>query len=941
MASTPQAARGKRVPGATYRLQFNRGFTFRDAAALVEYLHELGITDCYASPLFKARAESTHGYDVCDFNQLNPNLGTREDFDRFTAALQSHGMGLVVDLVPNHMASDLSNGWWFDVLQNGRESRYASHFDIDWQPLKSDMHDKVMIPILEDHYATVLESGKLKLFFEEGAFLIAYYENKFPVTPKSYKSLLQELGDAVTEEKTLSRLAGNSGDNLSQQQSKLKKLHEKSALFRKGLTTFLEQFNGKAGSPGSFDRLHNLLQQQHYRLAHWKVGPEEINYRRFFDVNELVSVRMELPEVFQAAHQLIFKLVKDGTVTGLRIDHPDGLWNPQQYLERLRENAPLAYVVAEKILTREELLPPNWPVDGTTGYDFLNQVNGLFVQSGNETVFNDIYREFTGSSLDFHSMAYASKKRILEFSLASELNALTHRLKRVAISTRQGLDFTFRQLHAGLAEVIATFPVYRTYITETTHEPSAVEKEQIEAAIADAMARNPKMDHAILNFIKSLLLLRSPTDADDAGKKQSREFVMKFQQLTSPVMAKGLEDTTFYNFNRFVSLNEVGGSPEEFGTSVEKFHQYNLLKQEKWPHSMLSSSTHDTKRAEDVRARINVLSEIPDEWRSAVTRWSKLNADKKTMVNGSPAPHPNDEYLLYQTLVGAWLPEAEILDEQKDFQPRIQAYMYKALRESKAHTSWNDPNPAYENALKEFISKLLDNAPGNAFLKDFRPFQKRIAFFGQFNSLSQILLKMTAPGVPDIYQGTEMLDLSLVDPDNRRPVDFKSRHQLLNELKSRQQGGSGSNSSLKELLPEGNIGKAKLFTTYRTLNFRREHRELFEKGNYVPLTATELGREHVCSFARSHQNSWVITVVPRLVVLLNAGEEQLPLGREVWKNSWLFLPQLKPGEKLRNIFTNAIVTVEDRDGQSGAALGDVLADFPVALLTNVMDPSVV
>jgi (1->4)-alpha-D-glucan 1-alpha-D-glucosylmutase len=894
------AVEGKKIPCATYRLQFNRGFTFGDATALVDYLDELGVTDCYASPLFKARAESTHGYDVCDFNQFNPNLGGREDFDQLAAKLQKHGMGLIVDLVPNHMASDLSNDWWSDVLQNGHNSHFASYFDIDWQPLKSDLHDKVILPILEDHYAKVLENGKLRLAFENSAFVITYYDKKFPVTSRSYTSLLQELDSSPPEEKQ----------------------------------SLLQNFNGKAGSPESFDRLHHLLQEQHYRLAYWKVGPEEINYRRFFDVNELVSVRMELPDVFKAANQLIFQLIKDGAVTGLRIDHPDGLWNPEGYLRRLQEDCskPSLYIVAEKILTQDEPLPKDWPVDGTTGYDFLNRANGLFVHSENERIFDTIYRDFTGTSLDFAGMAYSSKKRILEFSLASELNALTHRLKRVAVGTRYGQDFTFRQLHASLAEVIASFPVYRTYITEKTREVSAIEKEHIEQAMAGAKARNPKMDQAVFEFIKNLLLLQSPADMNDITRQRSREFVMKFQQLTGPVMAKGVEDTAFYNFNRLISLNEVGGSPEEFGTSVGQFHQYNASKQEQWPHSMLSTSTHDTKRGEDARARINVLSEIPAEWRETLGRWSRLNQKRK--VDGRPAPDLNDEYLLYQTLVGAWPDEAKSLDGLISFRERVLAYMFKALRESKTHTSWNDPNTAYENAVKEFIIKLLDNSRSNPFLDDFKRFQQRVAFFGLFNSLAQILLKMTAPGVPDLYQGAELWDFSLVDPDNRRPIDFKSRRRLLMDLKDRLQKNSDVSTFLKQLLETSHTGEIKLFTTYCTLHFRRQHRDLFKNGSYVPLIATGKGREHICSFARIYENHGAITVVPRLVATLNEGAERSPMGMDVWKDTWLILPQAKPGGKLRNVFTNESITIKERNGEFGVALGDVLADFPVALLTN-------
>lgn len=923
---TQPHASTRHIPCATYRLQFNRNFTFHDATNLLDYLNELGITDCYASPLFKARPESNHGYDVCAFDQLNPNLGGSAGFNVFSAKLKQLHMGLIVDLVPNHMGVDLSNPWFTDVLQNGRQSPFASYFDIDWQPPHSDLHDKIILPILEDHYATVLEAGKLKLVYREGSFSIAYYDKQFPLSPESQKWVL------------------NKQENNAQNPESL-----------------VQTINGQVGRANSFDCLHALLQKQHYRLTFWKVGPEEINYRRFFDVNELISVRMELPEVFKASHQLIFDLLEKGQIAGLRIDHPDGLWDPAAYLRRLQEEAlhilvdhaepfdttqadqnrlthsklPL-YIVAEKILTGDEMLPDDWLVDGTTGYDFLNLVNGLFVDPGNAARMEHIYREIINGPTDFETMVYECKKNMLKFSMASELIALTHRLKRFAIATRYGLDFTFQELRSTLCEVISAFPVYRTYLNEYSTAPTPVEINQVTEAVETAKKRCPHLDDTILTFIKNSLLLRLPNDLDERGVKLGRTFSLRFQQLTSPVMAKGLEDTAFYKYNRLISLNEVGGSPENFGTGVDEFHKQNILRSERWPHSMLTTATHDTKRGEDVRARINVLSEIPNEWQTAVTRWKNLNANKKTNIHGHPAPYPNDEYLLYQTLIGAWPTDAKDPVEFKSFTERLLNYMFKAIREAKTYTSWNDPDKAYEEAMNKFILQLLDTQSHNPFLHDFTEFQSRISFHGMLNSLSQILLRMTAPGIPDLYQGAELWDLSMVDPDNRRPVDFASRRDRLSSLKVRHNhSGPDTGYFLRKLIEEYQSGEFKMFTIFRTLDFRRKHRALFEKGSYVPLVPKGGHGQHVCSFARILQNDSIVVVTPRLVTSLTKGKNQLPTGDTVWKDTWLPLIHTTPEQSFRDLFTNHVLTVDEREGEPGISMGKILTSFPVALLASM------
>ncbi len=649
----------KRITRATYRQQFNRDFTFRQANEILDYLRELGVSDVYASPLFQAAPESTHGYDTCCFGKINPNLGSAEEFDRFTGVLKERGFGLLLDLVPNHMSATLSNPWWFDVLQNGRESPYARFFDIDWRPANPALHDKVLLPVLEDRYWKVLESGKLKLICQDGKLFIAYHDRNFPVSLAT---------DAASEN--------------------------------------LDDFNGTPGDAHSFDKLDAVIQRQHYRLEYWKVGAEEINYRRFFDVTEMAALKMELPEVFNKTHQLVFEWLDQEKVTGLRIDHPDGLWDPKQYLQRLqRDNPP--YVIVEKILSGDERLPANWPADGTTGYDFLNRVNGLFLDEANASAFDKLYREFTGNDLDFAAIVYQSRIQVLERSFASELNSLAHRLKSIAAQTRSGRDFTFRELRDAIEELAASFPVYRTYITETSAEISEQDRNVIQHATKAARERTGvHAESAVFNFLERLLLMELATELDQGGLKAVREFAMKFQQLTGPAMAKGLEDTAFYRFNRLVSLNEVGGDPGRFGVSPADFHAANSATIAQWPHTMLATATHDTKRGEDLRARLNVLSEMPAEWREIVTRWSQLNRDKKIPAGKAQAPDANDEYLLYQTILGAWPGDLSGKDSLKAFRARIVEFMLKAVKEAKVRTSWTEPNAAYEKAVKDFIERV-------------------------------------------------------------------------------------------------------------------------------------------------------------------------------------------------------------------------------------------
>jgi len=885
----------KRIPCATYRLQFNRGFTFQQAEGILDYLGELGVTDIYASPLFEAGPQSTHGYDTCCFGKINPNLGSVADFERFTAALKKRGLGMLLDVVPNHMSATLSNPWWLDVLEKGRESAYAQFFDIDWQPNNPALRNKVLVPVLEDHYGKVLESGKLRLTFQDGKFLIAYHDRNFPVNRATIPA-----GAMADPAHTLSDLKGT------------------------------------PGNARSFDQLDVLIQRQHYRLAYWKVASEEINYRRFFDVTEMVALKMELPEVFHKTHELIFEWLAAGKITGLRIDHPDGLWDPKEYLQRLQKDAQ-AYVVVEKILSGGEQLPNDWKTEGTTGYDFLNRVNGLFVDGSNVSMFDRIYREFTGNNITFAGIVYDSRKQVLKHSFSSELNGLTHRLRDIAAGTRSGRDFTFSQLRRSIEEIIAGFPVYRTYVSETSTEISGTDREVIEKAFSDGRRRaGSEVDAEVFDFMERLLRLELVGGPDDAGLKSAREFVMKFQQLTGPAMAKGLEDTAFYRFNRLISLNEVGGEPGKFGVSLEEFHETNRAAAEHWPHTMLASATHDTKRGEDVRARINVLSEMPAEWRKAVARWSQLNRNKKTLVGNAPAPDANAEYLLYQTLVGAWPADAGDAENVKAFCARVVAFMLKAAKEAKVHTNWTEPNAVYEKALQDFVERVLADGGENSFAEDARRFARRVAFFGRFNSLGQTLLKITSPGVPDFYQGAELWDLSLVDPDNRRPVDYAMRGKMLSDLKAKFNAAQDEGVEFfSAILGNQENAAVKMFLIWRALKFRGTQRELFDCGDYAPVLAQGPKHEHVCAFTRDWKSRAIVVVVPRLIFGLTQGAELPPVGEDLWQETTLPLPRAQAGSLFRNVLTRETVAAFAVDGKAALKIGQVLKTFPVALLEKI------
>jgi (1->4)-alpha-D-glucan 1-alpha-D-glucosylmutase len=953
-------------PRATYRLQLNRDFTFAQATEIVPYLSELGISHCYISPCLRARPGSMHGYDIVDHNSLNPEIGSPEEFDHFVNTLHRHDMGLILDIVPNHMAvMGSDNAWWLDVLENGQSSPYASFFDIDWRPLKEELHGKVLVPVLHDHYGAVIESGELKLAFhqETGQFDIFYRGHRFPIGPREYPRILRPSADVlvaqlgaehpdVLEFQSLITAFGHLPGRHEVSNELLAERHRDKEIHKRRLAALCARtpampaaigdavaaINGTPTESASFEALHELIKAQTFRLANWRVAADDINYRRFFDTNDLAGLRTENEAVFEATHRLVLQFVSLGKVDGLRVDHPDGLYNPAQYFERLKasmaERTPgtspeSRYVVIEKILTGSERLPTEWPVSGTTGYDFANLVNGLFVDTAAAARFDRIYANFIGEKISYDDLAYHCRKLIIRVALASELNVLANQLAHIALSKRRTCDFTLNSLRDALSEIVASFPVYRTYITSAG--VSNHDEQYIRRAIASAKWRTPAVDTSVFDFIEAVLLTQIADGQDAAYRNHVTAFAMKFQQFTSPVMAKGLEDTAFYRYNRLISLNDVGGDLHRFGIGAPEFHAANQERLRDWPHTMLGTSTHDSKRSEDVRARINVLSEMPGAWRLRLRDWKRLNRDRRKIVNGQPAPAPNDEYLLYQTLLGVW--PSEPLGDENDwhvFRNRIENYMLKAMREAKQHTSWINRNEDYETAVSSFVRDLLTPGESNLFLHDFLPFQSRVARLGLWNSLSQTLLKLTVPGVPDVYQGNDLLDLSLVDPDNRRPVDYLRRHQILKTL--------AAAGSLDHSLASSSIAsvddRLKLFVTREALRVRKRCPELFRQGEYLPLAAHGAKSNHAIAFVRKLGAFSVLVVVPRLIATLVGENQGAPIGPDIWKDSYLQLPPCGCLPTYRKAFSGSLL--QTRIGEAGPqiSLGDALAEFPVGLYVS-------
>ena len=958
-----------RVPTATYRLQLNSSCTFANARRVVPYLAKLGISHCYVSPFLKARTGSPHGYDIVDHTTFNPEIGTEAEFKEFVSELHAHGMGLVLDFVPNHMSvATADNAWWMDVLEDGPSSPYAGFFDIDWMPLKPDLANKVLLPVLGDQFGRVLEDGQLTLTLEQGMFSIHYFDRRFPIAPRStapiFRHRLEQLKRVLgsddpnlIEYQSILTAIGHLPPRTETDQEKLTEGRREKEVIRRRLNTLLESspeirtfllenvrlFNGSHNDPRSFDLLDELLLDQAYRLAYWRVAADEINYRRFFDVNELAAICVENPAVFESAHQLVFRLMEDGLIDGLRIDHPDGLYDPLDYFIRLavaasekgttgtlqNQDLPEFYLVVEKILGRGEHLPAEWPVDGTTGYDFLNAVNGLFVDRSNAKTFDALYTRFTHESADFKALAHRCKKLIMDASMSSEVSVLGHELDRMSEHDRSSRDFTRRSLTEAIREVIACFPVYRTYIT--SEGVPERDRRYVELAVSRAKRLNPAVSDSVFDFVRDILLLKDEDHQSQQTRVAKQLFVSRFQQVTSPIMAKAVEDTAFYINNRLVSLNEVGGDPEKFGVAPAAFHQQNLDRLAHWPSALLATSTHDTKRSEDVRSRINVLSELPGEWRAQIFRWSRVNLRKKVDIDGERAPSRNDEYLLYQTLIGTWPVETPSPGQRADYIGRIQRYMLKALREAKVHTSWINPNLAYERAMNDFVAGILQEFSSRAFMSTFESFARRIAEIGIWNSLAQSLLKMTCPGVPDIYQGTELNDFSLVDPDNRRPVDFALRQQRLDSLEARLESSSGSRRELtNDLLEHRHDGTLKLYVIWQALKHRQAHPDLYANGTYVPMTSVGRRQENVCAFARVERDCSIIVVVPRLMSQLVQGNREVPTDGQAWEDTSLTSQTNFSNSRFKNVLTGSVV----QWNCSNLPLSTVLGTFPIALLSS-------
>jgi (1->4)-alpha-D-glucan 1-alpha-D-glucosylmutase len=943
-----------RIPITCYRLQFNNQFTFRDAQAILGYLQRLGVTDVYASPLLQSRRGSGHGYDVTDPTRIDSDLGSEEQFEAFQTDLHGRGMGLLLDIVPNHMAASHENPWWMDVLENGPGSPYAAFFDIDWHAPSRTLENKILLPVLGGFYGDVLQNQELRVLFEAGRFRLQYHESFFPLGPKSYRRVLKHRQDTFEASAGSSSLAFQeylgilSGLNsLSDRETltvdaagerrlqtealkeRLGQLHHQNPEFREFLTENIAQFNGKRGDIASFRLLDRVLSEQAYVLAYWQNVNEEINYRRFFTITDLVGVRVEDPAVFESVHAVIFRLVEKGAVDALRIDHIDGLRDPFGYLRRLqdrlsggpeKEKSEPLYVVVEKILLAEETLPTEWPVHGTTGYDYLNVANRLFVDPQGTDAIEKIYFRFLQRHPEYQDVLYRKKKLVMATLLGVEMRALGRQLGILAESDRYARDLPRTDLAAALVETTACFPIYRTYTRSVTLTREAIR--YIETALDAARARSPQIAAACFDFVRDVLLLRDGDHLFPDQREARLAFVMRWQQSTGPIVAKGQEDTVLYVFCPLISLNEVGGDPLPSSKAVPKFDAYIRNRRSAWPCAMNSTATHDTKRGEDVRARINVLSEIPAEWRRHLDLWSRQNARKKTRVGNQIAPDSVEEIFLYQTLLGAWPLDDK---ERPEFRKRMHNYTLKATREAMVHTRWTRPNLPHEHALVHFLDGLFRD---KKFLADFLPWQSKLAYYGMCNGLALTLLKIFSPGIPDIYQGCDLWDLRLVDPDNRRPVDYERRVKLLDRIEVQSQ--QSELEFCRELTRHWQDGAIKLYLLSKVLGFRREHGGLFADGEWLPLSAAGVRKDNVLAYARRYEKSWTIAVAPRFLARAKA-PQQWDLMRAFWKSTQLLLPASAP-LAWRNILTGESLRCTTRQGRKYIPAGTILGNFPVAVL---------
>jgi len=931
-------------PRATLRLQLNRDFTFADVERHVPYFAALGISHIYTSPLLTARPGSVHGYDIVDHGTINPELGGRAGLDRLSAALRRHGLGFIVDIVPNHMGVGGSdNAWWLDILEWGQHSPFARYFDIDWEPPEPDLRGKLLVPILGAPYGEALYGGELALRFDaaSGTFSVWYHDHRLPLSPRHYARLLIDAMDRDPARQALVSLAERFATSgpvtptrraAQRQAASAAKADLAEAVaadpdLRRAVERSAERVNGSPGDPASFEKLHDLLECQAYRLASWRVAADEVNYRRFFDINSLAGLRIEDVELFDICHRLIFDLMAEGIIDGLRIDHIDGLLDPAGYCRRLQDEArrrglstPI-YVVVEKILSAHERLRGDWTVSGTTGYDFMAQVGGLLVEPKGASRIASFYATFTGAAANYDANAVAARRQIAAGNLSAELTVLAGALRRLAKSSPHTRDFTLHALRLALIDIVSFFPVYRTYVDAAG--VSDEDLRDVRWAFGRARKATALVDRSVFDFVEAVLtadLERLP--GQGWRRRDILPVARKFQQFTGPVAAKSEEDTAFYRYVPLVSLNEVGSSPARPGLSVAAFHHACQTRREGHPLAMLATASHDHKRGEDVRARLHVLSEAPLDWARAVRRWMRLNRQKRGEFDGDPAPARSDEYLLYQTVVGAWPLTLTAADESgmAAFAGRVSEYMIKAVREAKLRSNWSMPNSGYEAKVTDFAQVLLDARRSFGFLADIGRFVADIEVAGALNGLVQTGLRLTVPGVPDTYQGTEVWDFSLVDPDNRREVPFAALADLLRQ---------GESTSLPDLLADWRSGAVKQAIIALLLGLRRRYPKLFAEGTYQTLPTTGQHAGHVLAFRRSHDGTDMVVLVPVQARLLLGMAEHPIVAGAAWQDTSVVLPT--ENGPFADVLTGRAVTTE-ADGS--LRIGLALKDFPLAVLCN-------
>ncbi len=940
---------------ATYRIQLHARFGFADVQRALPYLHSLGITHLYLSPIFHSRAGSTHGYDVIDHGRIDPDLGDREGFESLVAAARKLGMGVVLDIVPNHMAVlGVENALWMDVLENGPASRFACYFDIDWTPARQTMRNRLLVPILGAPLGEVIERGEIGLVFraEAGTFHVKYFDHLLPVEPRSYPCILRAAErhsrrahlevDAAQELASLLDLFAALPPPLAAEpevlqvrdrdrqvnQRRLARLCQREPGILRLIEAALERINPPSPDP---ELLEELLQAQPYRLAFWRVSGEEINYRRFFDVNELAAVRMEDPEVFQRSHSLLRELWHARLIDGVRVDHADGLYDPAEYFRRLRDvltqeaDQRRPWIVVEKILGLGERLRSDWCVDGTTGYEFGALVTGWLSNGAGIAELDRTWRRHVGGTVPYGEIVYHSKKQVMQTSLAAEISNLAARLDRLAQRHRNTTDFTLFDLRAAIVEVIASFPVYRTYITPGHMSPEDVQN--VHRAIGAAYSRKHGA-HRALEFLERVLL--GALEGDPQRAAAALEFTQKFQQVTSPVMAKGVEDTAFYRFARYLPMNEVGGDPDAGAVSTELLHRANEERARDWPCAMLSTSTHDSKRSEDARWRLCVLSEIAPEWAQSLGRWRRLKRGRRA----TGAPEVVQEYILLQALLGIWPADPASVDAES-LRTRLCEYSLKAAREAKEDTSWLDPDEEAEARLRELVSTMLPEQGASGFERYFRAVIDPVVFFGMLNSLSAVTLKLTAPGIPDLYQGTERPLLALVDPDNRRPVDLAAHAAQLDALDA-MLAREPAEAVIEQLRASWQDGRIKLFVTSRLLRLRTATPAVFQ-GEYLALGTRGTRSEHVCAFARLAGDAAVISVVSRWAATLSQGAVQTPLGEAAWEDTAVLLPPKVPTGRYRDVFTGHVHEVVASGEGASLAAAELFTALPCCVLVRVDD----